>query len=144
MTTAVPIAAPAGAADESWRAEALCTQVDVGDLFFPDKGNSTDAHAAKAICARCPVKAACLEYALEHDERFGIWGGLSVKQRRALHHQRQGSRRRSQAACGTEARAKRHWRAGEKPCDSCRRAVLRRRDERRERRSQHTDEHKAS
>ena len=64
-----------------WRWLALCAQVG-GDLFFPEKGES--ARPAKAICARCTVRRPCLEFALEHEIRHGIWGGLSDHQRRRL------------------------------------------------------------
>lgn len=66
-----------------WAADALCAQVDP-ELFYPEKGGSTTE--AKAICARCPVAAECLDYALalplRHD--YGIYGGTSPKQRRRL------------------------------------------------------------
>ncbi|WP_412753963.1 WhiB family transcriptional regulator [Krasilnikovia sp. M28-CT-15] len=64
-----------------WRDEGLCAQSDP-DAFYPDK--NTSALPAKQVCAGCPVRRPCLQYALEHDERFGIWGGLSEKERRAL------------------------------------------------------------
>lgn len=64
-----------------WRNYALCAQTDP-EAFFPEKGGST--RAAKKICARCDVGEECLDYALNHDERFGIWGGLSERQRRKL------------------------------------------------------------
>lgn len=67
--------------DEDWRISALCTQTDP-EAFFPEKGGST--REAKRICASCEVKQDCLEYALEGDERFGIWGGLSERERRRL------------------------------------------------------------
>ena len=50
------------------------------EAFFPEKGGST--REAKRICAACPVRDDCLQYALENDERFGIWGGLSERERR--------------------------------------------------------------
>lgn len=65
----------------AWQAEALCAQTDP-EAFFPEKGGST--RDAKRICASCQVRSECLEYALEHDERFGIWGGLSERERRKL------------------------------------------------------------
>ncbi|MQA17403.1 MAG: WhiB family transcriptional regulator [Pseudonocardiaceae bacterium] len=65
--------------DLSWQEEALCAQVDP-ELWFPEKGGSTGS--AKRICRGCPVQDACLEYALAHDERFGVWGGLSERERR--------------------------------------------------------------
>lgn len=64
-----------------WMSEGLCAQTDPEE-FFPDKGAST--RAAKALCAGCPVKAECLSYALKHNERFGIWGGASERERRVL------------------------------------------------------------
>lgn len=72
-------------ADHDWTARALCAQTDP-DLFYPDKGERVDA--AIAICAACPVKAQCLDYALANDERFGVWGGKSERQRHALAKQR--------------------------------------------------------
>ena len=62
-----------------WQERALCAQTDP-EAFFPEKGGST--REAKKICTRCEVKAECLEFALAHDERFGIWGGLSERERR--------------------------------------------------------------
>ena len=71
-----------GLPDEaSWQERALCSQTDP-EAFFPEKGGST--REAKKICVGCEVKPECLEYALEHDERFGIWGGLSERERRKL------------------------------------------------------------
>ena len=64
-----------------WQRKALCAQTDP-EAFFPEKGGST--REAKRICLGCEVKDACLEYALENEERFGIWGGLSERERRRL------------------------------------------------------------
>jgi WhiB family transcriptional regulator, redox-sensing transcriptional regulator len=69
----------------SWQADALCAQTDP-EAFFPEKGGST--RDAKRICTTCEVKAQCLEYALQNDERFGIWGGLSERERRRLRRTR--------------------------------------------------------
>jgi WhiB family redox-sensing transcriptional regulator len=65
----------------SWQDKALCAQTDP-EAFFPEKGGST--REAKRICVSCEVKQECLEYALMQDERFGIWGGLSERERRRL------------------------------------------------------------
>ena len=65
----------------SWQRDALCAQTDPV-AFFPEKGGST--REAKGVCASCDVRAQCLEYALMNDERFGIWGGLSERERRRL------------------------------------------------------------
>lgn len=66
---------------QEWQEQALCAQTDP-EAFFPEKGGST--REAKRICRACGVRDECLEYALEHDERFGIWGGLSERERRRL------------------------------------------------------------
>ncbi|GAP79937.1 WhiB family transcriptional regulator [Brachybacterium paraconglomeratum] len=68
-------------AELSWQERALCAQTDP-EAFFPEKGGST--REAKKVCVSCEVRAECLEYALENDERFGIWGGLSERERRKL------------------------------------------------------------
>jgi WhiB family transcriptional regulator, redox-sensing transcriptional regulator len=68
----------------SWQERALCAQTDP-DSFFPEKGGST--REAKRVCASCEVRAECLGYALDNDERFGIWGGLSERERRRLKRQ---------------------------------------------------------
>jgi WhiB family redox-sensing transcriptional regulator len=65
----------------AWQSDSLCAQTDP-EAFFPEKGGST--RDAKKICASCEVRVHCLEYALENDERFGIWGGLSERERRKL------------------------------------------------------------
>ena len=67
--------------EEGWQERALCAQTDP-EAFFPEKGGST--REAKKICTGCEVKAECLEYALANDERFGIWGGLSERERRRI------------------------------------------------------------
>jgi WhiB family redox-sensing transcriptional regulator len=67
--------------DDQWQERALCAQTDP-EAFFPEKGGST--REAKRICQGCEVRDRCLEYALANDERFGIWGGLSERERRRL------------------------------------------------------------
>ena len=64
-----------------WQAEALCATADP-DAWFPERGDSVQE--AKRICGMCPVRAECLEYALKHDDRFGIYGGFSPQERRQL------------------------------------------------------------
>ena len=64
-----------------WQERALCAQTDP-EAFFPEKGGST--REAKKVCTGCDVRSECLEYALANDERFGIWGGLSERERRKL------------------------------------------------------------
>jgi WhiB family redox-sensing transcriptional regulator len=82
-----PFAGLIAAGDESWRLDGLCAETDP-EAFFPEKGGST--RDAKRVCAGCPVRSECLEYALGNDERFGIWGGLSERERRRVRLQRRG------------------------------------------------------
>ena len=81
--------------DRRWQERANCLGVDP-DLFFPERGAST--REAKAVCGGCEVKADCLEYALDNGEKFGIWGGLSERERRRLRRQRALSTRQSVTA----------------------------------------------
>jgi WhiB family redox-sensing transcriptional regulator len=75
------------AADEAelavqpWQLRAACARTEP-EAFFPEKGGST--REAKRVCAACEVREECLSYALQHNERFGIWGGLSDRERRPL------------------------------------------------------------
>ena len=86
--TSVPLTALSAAAraeiedvaqELDWRERALCAQTDP-EAFFPEKGGST--REAKRTCLACDVRVECLEYALANDERFGIWGGMSERERR--------------------------------------------------------------
>jgi len=76
-------------APAAWLADALCAQTDP-EAFFPENGGST--RKAKRVCARCEVRPECLEWALTHDERFGIWGGASEQQRGRLRRERRAGR----------------------------------------------------
>jgi WhiB family redox-sensing transcriptional regulator len=67
--------------DEGWAEKALCPQTDP-EAFYPEKGGSTKD--AKKVCQRCPVSKQCLQWALDNDERYGVWGGLSERERRRL------------------------------------------------------------
>lgn len=73
--TAVGIGMP------DWIEDGLCAQADP-EAYYPDKGGSTQE--AKAICRTCPVRNECLQWALDNDERFGVWGGLSERERRKI------------------------------------------------------------
>jgi WhiB family transcriptional regulator, redox-sensing transcriptional regulator len=68
-----------------WTEQAACADADP-DIFFPERGKPTAP--AKAICAVCPVRVECLEYALDASEKFGVWGGTSEKERRRLRRDR--------------------------------------------------------
>lgn len=67
------------AEEPSWQDLALCAETDP-EAFFPEKGGST--REAKRVCAACAVRLECLTWALDNDERFGIWGGMSERERR--------------------------------------------------------------
>lgn len=64
-----------------WQEYGLCRQTDP-EIYFPEKGGST--RAAKRMCLDCTVKSECLSAALETDERFGVWGGASERERRKM------------------------------------------------------------
>ena len=76
--------------ERRWQENANCLGVDP-DLFFPERGAST--REAKSVCRGCEVREDCLEYALAHGEKFGIWGGLSERERRRVRRQRALERR---------------------------------------------------
>ncbi len=73
-----------------WRKRAGCKGLDV-ELFYPAPEDESEANEAKAICAQCPVRQACLEYALAHREREGVWGGMTERERRRIVRQRRKS-----------------------------------------------------
>ncbi|MFJ3582541.1 WhiB family transcriptional regulator [Streptomyces sp. NPDC090127] len=82
--------APAAAPDMSWQENALCAEAGP-EFFFPAPGSST--REAKQLCGACEGREACLQYALENDERFGVWGGLSEKERGRLRRPESARRR---------------------------------------------------
>jgi WhiB family transcriptional regulator, redox-sensing transcriptional regulator len=83
-----------------WRADAACRGED-SELFFP-VGSTGPAlpqiAAAKEVCARCPVREACLEFALSTGQGYGIWGGLTEDERRSVRRRRQRAAARRSAA----------------------------------------------
>lgn len=89
MAVAIAVQMPAAVQDDpeeavnelQWQERALCAQTDP-EAFFPEKGGST--REAKRVCLSCEVRVECLDYALANDERFGIWGGLSERERRRV------------------------------------------------------------
>ena len=80
----------------SWRESAACRDVDP-DLFFPiGTGGLTlvQIGEAKAVCARCPVRERCLEWALDVGQVEGVWGGTTESERRAT--RRRSARRKTE------------------------------------------------
>ena len=83
----------------SWPDDAACRGAPA-DVFFPERGVSTDD--AKAVCRRCTVANDCLEYALANNERFGIWGGKSARERQQIRRRRR--RNAGKPGCGQSER----------------------------------------
>ena len=81
--------------ERSWQRLANCLGVDP-DLFFPERGVST--REAKEVCRGCVVRSDCLDYALANGEKFGIWGGLSERERRTVRRARAANSGRDGAA----------------------------------------------
>lgn len=76
------------AATNNWRNEANCLGSDP-DMFFPESKDKRYAKDALAVCRRCEVKDDCLDHAIENDEKYGIWGGMTPAERDALSRTRQ-------------------------------------------------------
>jgi WhiB family redox-sensing transcriptional regulator len=74
----------------AWRKRAACRGLDA-EIFYPPSEEEVDAAEAKAVCAVCPVRQACLEHALAHREREGVWGGCTERERRRIVRQRRKS-----------------------------------------------------
>lgn len=121
-----------------WADEAACAGHDA-DLWFPaedlarrGRRAKLPAPDAKRICQSCPVTAACLQHAIDHDEHDGVWGGLTRDERQELTRAR--LRPISEMDHGTEAGEAQHRRRREEPCPACRAAATRAQTERRARR----------
>lgn len=113
----------------AWHTEAACAGQDTDD-FYPERDGAMAAiHAARAVCAGCPVAEPCLAWALAHDEP-GIWAGTTANDRQRIRRGEPLPERKAPAAkaepskapCGTPAAYMRHRRRGEKACDACREA----------------------
>jgi hypothetical protein len=106
--------------DWTWIVHGLCAQVDL-DLMFPEPGGlaGEQVHHAKQMCAGCPVREQCLGYALAHHERFGVWGGLSVRERDRLEHADRRLVEHRRIHHGTQGGYHAHRRRGEDACEAC-------------------------
>lgn len=108
------------AAAHHWQQNAACLGLDV-ELFFPEeRGGQATANQAKQVCAGCPVKAECLNYALEERIGHGIWGGMDINERQKLSDGRRRFPRPIRH--GTNGGSRAHQRRGEEPCADCKRA----------------------
>ncbi len=112
--------------DSRWMADALCAQTGGDWWFVPDtRDHVEEIRNAKQTCQLCHVTTHCLEYALLNDERFGIWGGLTALERQRLRKDMNlPPPPPPEDWHGTDAGAKRHYRAGEPPCWECRTASM--------------------
>jgi WhiB family redox-sensing transcriptional regulator len=126
---------------DDWRYRAACLDEDP-ELWFPI-GNTGPAliqiDNAKAACARCEVQDTCLRWALETGQDYGVWGGMSEDERRALKRRRARQGRSTPTApteskppqkppkkdpttrpsCGRQRGHEAHTNAGERQCDAC-------------------------
>lgn len=82
---------------KEWRTRSACREVDTA-IFFPDTGDEVATAAAKAVCRTCPVREACLDFALLTRQNDGVWGGLDEDERRRVRRRRQESDRKSRKA----------------------------------------------
>lgn len=73
---------------EGWVRDAACRDEWDKNLFFPRIDDEKGIAEAKSVCDRCPSRGACLEWALDNGMRWGVWGGKSEKELRALQRQR--------------------------------------------------------
>ena len=106
---------------EPWMESGNCRGVDPA-LFFPTQGESLAA--AKAVCRACEVRAECLNFALTHMEKFGVWGGYSEKERRRMRREQNiASVRVPRREHGTRNGYDQHRRHGDEPCPACKTAV---------------------
>lgn len=69
-----------------WQSRGACNGAPPG-IFYPDRGDTSRVEEAKAICAGCPVRDECFDYALHH-EKYGVWAGTSPRQRASIRARR--------------------------------------------------------
>lgn len=100
-----------------WQAQGRCRGIDpkTGKTYDPEifhpSGRGSSGGPAKKICKGCPVIEACLQHALDNDEKHGIWGGLDGRQRKAL--------KEEPVKLTLRERAQKVIEAGEKECPRC-------------------------
>lgn len=104
--------------------QAKCLHADP-EVMFPDKGESP--WPGKRVCVGCPIVTACLEEALDNAEAWGVWGGLTRRERAAIAEMGGWPKPSTESPyravkCGTNHGYQRHVRRGETACGPCRRA----------------------
>lgn len=80
-----------GGTDRSWSRWGACRGMDP-DFFFPTESDDTGLETAKRVCASCPVRVDCLDYAMVNRERLGVWGGLSESERSGVRSKRRANK----------------------------------------------------
>ncbi|MFD5697501.1 WhiB family transcriptional regulator [Streptomyces lasiicapitis] len=127
--------------EERWQDSGICAApqyaLAAAEIWFPHERDRKTIRYAKSVCASCPVQPQCQEWALAEREEYGIWGGLTERERvsilRRTSRDRTASRAqepvpkpaktgRKPAACGTRSGYQRHVRKGEPIDDACRAA----------------------
>jgi WhiB family redox-sensing transcriptional regulator len=102
---------PTGITQDDWRSLGACRHEDP-ELFFPIVQSGpglSQIGRAKAVCARCPVQADCLSFAMETVQDYGVWGGTSEEERRAM---RRPGIRRARAGAGGQQQQRSRWPSG--------------------------------
>jgi WhiB family transcriptional regulator, redox-sensing transcriptional regulator len=105
---------PTGMTQDDWRSLGACRHEDP-ELFFPIVQSGpglSQISRAKAVCARCQVQADCLSFALETVQDYGVWGGTSEEERRAMRRSRI---RRARAGAGGQQQRRSRWPPGRGP-----------------------------
>jgi WhiB family redox-sensing transcriptional regulator len=102
--------------DPNWADDAACKGST--ELFYPERGDNAAVKEAKKICAICPIKQKCLDYALWHNERIGIWGGTTDRDRERIKQQA----KHDSEPHGTHAGWMMHYRRKQPPCEPCKNA----------------------
>lgn len=98
----------------SWRDAARCRKVDPEVFFLPPKASPNRINAAKEVCEFCPVKAECLQWALDTDERTGVWGGTTPHERDVMLGRGKMKERKTQREIAADILAK-----GKQACARC-------------------------
>lgn len=101
----------------AWMREAACRDEDP-ELFFPISAAGAglaQANEAKGVCEICPVRAACLSYALQTNQEAGIWGGATEEERRRMRRGAQWRRRRARQASYADSTESAGWNPATEP-----------------------------
>lgn len=91
-----------GVDDPDWMEDAKCRGITATSLFYPDRSND-QVMTAKAVCKGtdgtppCPVLQQCFDWAMQEEEKFGVWGGTSERERRRIKKTRLAAERKARA-----------------------------------------------